>query len=231
MAKKSTVARAVCGRALSCWKTSLQRSIAGSMCGVKTSSLCRTALRLPWMCTSWFFGVGYGTSHHHTSSAEIVDFKDAVPCEPLIPASLDTCTTISFLQHESWFIAEPDSPPVLQVLAPYPVAPSDPCKSMPTSQYSAKVRTFGAQPVFTETAFDVVFLVLLSRSGFSGEVPGCSDIGLLMCPCCATGLWWAQQILTLKWRHLNAMDFNVINFDILINCKVWTTSVPNFSEM
>jgi hypothetical protein len=48
-----------------------------------------------------FSGVGYGTPHHHTSSAEIVDLKDAVPCEPLIPTSLDTCTAISFLQHES----------------------------------------------------------------------------------------------------------------------------------
>jgi len=45
--------------------------------------------------------VGYGTPHHHTSSAEIVDLKDAVSCEPPIPASVDTCTAISFLQHES----------------------------------------------------------------------------------------------------------------------------------
>jgi hypothetical protein len=29
------------------------------------------------------------------SSAEIVDLKDAVPCEPLISASVDTCTAIS----------------------------------------------------------------------------------------------------------------------------------------
>jgi hypothetical protein len=88
-------------------------------------------------------GVGYGTPHHHTSCAEIVDLKDAVPCEPRIPASVDTCTPISWLQHESRFIAEPDSPPVLQVPAPYSVAPSDPCKSIPTSQYCAKVRRSG----------------------------------------------------------------------------------------
>jgi hypothetical protein len=55
LARKSTVARAVYGRALSCWKTSLRRFIAGSMCGVKTSSLYRAALRLPGMCTSWVF--------------------------------------------------------------------------------------------------------------------------------------------------------------------------------
>ena len=33
-----------------------------------------------------FLGVGYGSPHHHTSSAEIVDLKDVVPCEPRIPA-------------------------------------------------------------------------------------------------------------------------------------------------
>jgi hypothetical protein len=66
---------------------------------------------------------------------EIGHLKDAVPCEPYIPAAVDTCAAISFLQHESWFIAEPDSPPVLQVPAPYSVTPSDPWKSMPTCQY------------------------------------------------------------------------------------------------
>jgi len=29
--------------------------------------------------------------------------------------------------------------------------------------------------------------------------------------------------------YLNAMDFNVIKFAILMNFDVWTTSVPNFS--
>jgi hypothetical protein len=48
-----------------------------------------------------FSGVGYGTPHHDTSSDEIVDLKDTVPCDPLIPASVDTCTAISFLQHAS----------------------------------------------------------------------------------------------------------------------------------
>jgi hypothetical protein len=45
-----------------------------------------------------FAGVGYGNPHHHAFFAEIVDLK---PCESLIPASLDMCTPISFLQHES----------------------------------------------------------------------------------------------------------------------------------
>jgi hypothetical protein len=62
-----------------------------------------------------FSSLGYGTPHYQAPSAEIVDLKDTVPCEPLIPASVDTCAAISCLQHE------PDSPPVLQVPAPYSV--------------------------------------------------------------------------------------------------------------
>jgi hypothetical protein len=42
-----------------------------------------------------FSGVGYDTPHHHTSSAGIVDLKDAVPCEPLIPVSVDTCEAVN----------------------------------------------------------------------------------------------------------------------------------------
>ena len=65
-ARKSTVARAVCDRALSCWKTSLRRFIADSMCGVKTSYLYRVALRLTLMCTSWVFRrrIWHPTSSH-----------------------------------------------------------------------------------------------------------------------------------------------------------------------
>jgi hypothetical protein len=44
-----------------------------------------------------FSGVGYGTPHHHISSDEIVDPKDTVPCDPLIPASVDTCMSIYFM--------------------------------------------------------------------------------------------------------------------------------------
>jgi hypothetical protein len=43
-----------------------------------------------------------GTPHHHTSFAEIVDLKDAVPCEPYIPAAVDTCAAISdFLANQN----------------------------------------------------------------------------------------------------------------------------------
>ena len=113
------------------------------MYGVKTSSLYRAALRFPWMCTSWVFRrrIWHPTSSHFLRRN--CRPQGTVPCELLIPASVDTCTAISFLQHESWFIAEPDSPPVLQVPAPYSVAPSYPCKSLPTSQYCANVRTSG----------------------------------------------------------------------------------------
>jgi hypothetical protein len=41
----------------------------------------------------------------------------------------------------------------------------------------------------------------------------------------------SEEILNWKWCHLNAMDLNVINCDILMNFKVWTTSVSNFSVM
>ena len=55
LARKSTVAQAVWGRALSCWKTSKWRFIAGSMFGVNTSYLYRAALRLTGMFTSCVF--------------------------------------------------------------------------------------------------------------------------------------------------------------------------------
>ena len=65
------------------------------MCGVKTSSLSsgvKVAVDVHQL--------GFGTPHHHTSSAEIVDLKDAVPCEPLILVSVDTVTAISFFFGE-----------------------------------------------------------------------------------------------------------------------------------
>jgi hypothetical protein len=42
-------------------------------------------------------------------------------------------------------------------------------------------------PVFVGDLGYLMLFHLLSRSGFSGEVPGCNNIGLLMCSCCATG--------------------------------------------
>ena len=118
-------------------------------------SLYRAALRLPRSAPVEFFGrrIWHPTSSHFLRRN----------CRPQGRSSLrsshsDVCRhvyAISFLQHESWFIAEQDSPPVLHVVpAPYSVAPSDPCKSMATSHYCAKVRTSGAYAIFTETVSD-----------------------------------------------------------------------------
>jgi hypothetical protein len=71
------------------------------MCGVKTSPLSSGVKVAGDVHQLKFSSEGYGTKHHYTSSAEIVDLKDAVPSEPFIPASVDTCTAISFLQLES----------------------------------------------------------------------------------------------------------------------------------
>jgi hypothetical protein len=67
-----------------------------------------------WIDACAFFG---RRIWHPTSSDEIVDLKDAVPCDPLILASVDTCTSISFLQHESrksapWPSKSPDLNPI-----------------------------------------------------------------------------------------------------------------------
>jgi hypothetical protein len=42
-------------------------------------------------------------------------------------------------------------------------------------------------PIFIGDLGHLMLFLLLSRSGFSGEVSGCSDLGLWMCPCCVTG--------------------------------------------
>ena len=41
-------------------------------------------------------------------------------------------------------------------------------------------------PIFVGDQGHLMLFLLLSLSGFSGKVPGCSDLGLLMCPCCVT---------------------------------------------
>ena len=74
-------------------------------------------------------------------------------------------------------------------------------------------------PIYVGHLGQLMLFLLLSRFGFSDEVPGCSDLELLMCPCCAADKWLAQQILTLKWRHLNAVGFNVIQC-AKFHCKV-----------
>ena len=61
LARKSTVVRAVCGRALSCRKTFLQRFDAYTMCGVKTSSLSNGVKVAVDVHQLSFSGVWYGT--------------------------------------------------------------------------------------------------------------------------------------------------------------------------
>jgi hypothetical protein len=76
----------VCGRALSCWKISLRRFIADSLCGVKTSSLYRTALRLPWICIRWVFRrrIWDSQSSHFFRNITFVDDLDrrVRSCQP-----------------------------------------------------------------------------------------------------------------------------------------------------
>jgi hypothetical protein len=233
LARKSTVARAVCDRALSCWKTSLRRFTAGNMCGVKTSSLYRAALRLSWMCTSWVFR---RRIRHLTSSLFL-----RRNCRPQGRGSLRTshsgvCRHVyGHFFSAAWILihrwtklassfASP-SPLLCCTIGPLKVDASD-VSILRQSKDVWRVSRFHRDsfwqsvPIFVGDLGYLMLFLLLSRSGFSCEVPGCSDLGLLMCPCCATGQWWAQQILTLKWRPLNAMDYNVINVDILMNLKV-----------
>ena len=42
-------------------------------------------------------------------------------------------------------------------------------------------------PIFVGDLGHLMLFLLLSRSGFSCDVTGCSDLGLLMCPCCDSG--------------------------------------------
>jgi hypothetical protein len=82
-------------------KIPLRRFIAGRICGDKTSSLYRSALRLPGMCTSWIFRAYDVAPHIITFSAEIVDLKDAVPCKtPCLssfPGEVPGCSDIGLL--------------------------------------------------------------------------------------------------------------------------------------
>jgi hypothetical protein len=46
-------------------------------------------------------------------------------------------------------------------------------------------------PIFVGDLGHFMLFLLRSRSGFSGEVHGCSDLGLLMYPCCVTDIDFA----------------------------------------
>ena len=122
LARKSTIARAVCGPALSCWKTALWRFSSGRKCDVKTSSLYR---------------VFQGRLWHPTSSNFL-----RRNCRPQGRSSLRTshsgvCRHVcGHLFSAAWILIH------RRTRLASSFAPSDPCKS--TSQYCAKVRTSGA---------------------------------------------------------------------------------------
>jgi hypothetical protein len=209
------------------------------MCGVKTSFLYRAALRLSWMCTSWVLR----RRIWHPTSSHFLRWN----CRPQGRSSLrishsGVCRHVyDHLFFAAWILIHRWTRLASSFAGPSPLL----CCTIGPLQVDTDVSVLRkgkdvlrvscfhedgfwlSVPIFVGDLRQLMLFLLLSRSGFSGEVPECSDLGLLMCPCCATGWWWAQHILTLKWRHINTMDFN----DILMNFKVWTTSVPNFSVM
>jgi hypothetical protein len=160
------------------------------------------------------YDMGHPTSSHFFRRN--CRLKDTIPCETLIPASLDRCTAISFLQHESWFIAELDSPPVYQVQVPYSVAPSDPllvdadvsvlCQSKDVwrvSRFHGDGFWLCADICLKPGTFDAVFLSVTVRNS-QVQYP---DVAILGCWCVrpvlqANGghniyLFWSDVIWTL----------------------------------
>jgi len=204
LARKSTVVRAVCSRALSCWKTSLRRFIAGSMCDVKTSSLYRATLRLPGCAPVEFFGrrIWHLTSSHF--------FRQN--CRPEGRGSLRTshscvCRHIySHLLSAVWILIHRWTRFASSFAGPnpYSVVPLDPCKSRPRSQYCAKVRTSGGcVAVFTETVSDC----LCRYSSETWDIWCCFSC----CPCPVSqvkypdvtilGCWCVRAVLQANGGH------------------------------
>ena len=200
LARKSTVARAVCGRAWLCWKTSLRRFIAGNMCGVKTgSSLHRTALRLPGICTSLVFRrrIWYPTLSHFLRRN----------CRPQGRSSLRTshsgvCRHVyGHLFSAAWILihrwirlaSKFAGPSPLLCCTIWPLQVDADVSVLRQSKDVWRVSRFHGDgfwlsvPIFVGDLGHFMLFLLLSRSGFSGEVPECSDLVLLMYPCCVTG--------------------------------------------
>ena len=162
------VARAVCRRALSRWKTSLRRFIAGSMCGVKNSSLYRAAIRLPGMCTSWVFRrrIWHPTSSHvysHLFSAAwiLIHLWTRLASSFVGPTPL-LCCIIGPLQVDADASVLRQGKDVWRV-----------------SRFHRDVFWL-TMPIIMGDLGHLMLFLLLSRSGFSCEVPGCSYLGLLM---------------------------------------------------
>ena len=185
-----------------------------------------------------FSGVGYGTPYLHTSSAKIVYLKDASHsgvCRHVYSHLLSVAWVLIYRWTRLASSFAGPSPLRCCTIGPLQVDVDVSVLRQSKNVWCVHSRFHGdgfwlSVPVFVGDLGYLMMFLLLSPSGFSGEVPGCNNSGLLMCP------YWAQangryNRYGLKWRHLNAMDFNLIWFAILINCKVWATSVPNFSVM
>ena len=186
----------MCGRALSFWKTSLRRFIAGSMCGVKTSSLYLSGVKVAGDVHQLSFsGVGYSTPHHHTSSAEIVDLKNERTSHSGV------CRHVyGHLFSAAWILIHRWTRLASSFAGPSHLL----CCTIEPLQVDADVSVLRQSkdvwcvsrfhgdgfwlsvPVFVGDLGYLMMLLLLSPSGFSGEVPGCNNIELL-CPYCATG--------------------------------------------
>jgi hypothetical protein len=167
-----------------CWKTSLRRFIAGNMCCVKTSSLYRVALRLPGMCTGWVFWAEDMAPHTiilpPPKTYIGTDSQKPSPWKPLthqtsllwrsIETSASTCKDPMVQQSKGQSPAKLEASPVQRC----------------TSGFHGDGFWLSV-PIYVGHQGQLMLFLLLSRFGFSDEVPRCSDIELLMCPCCATG--------------------------------------------
>jgi hypothetical protein len=197
--RKSTVARVMCGRALPCWQISLRRFIAGSMCGVKTSSLYRAAIRLPGMRTSLVFKrrIWHPTSWHFfrrncwPEGRRSLRSSDSGVCRHVYGHLFSAAWILihRWTRLASSF-ADP-SPLLCCTIGPFEVD-ADVSVLCQRKDVRLVIRFYGddfwlSVPIFVGDLGHLMLFLLLSRYGFSDEVPGCSDLGLLMCPCCATG--------------------------------------------
>ena len=162
------------------------------MCGVKTSFLYRTALRLPWMRTS---GVFRSRIWHSTSSHFLRH-----NCRPQGRISGRTshsgvCGHVyGHLFSAARILIHPWTRLASSYGGPNPLL----CCTIGPLQVDADVSVLRQSkdvwrvsrfhgdgfwlsvPIFVGDLGHLMLFLLLARSGFSGEVPRCSDFGLLM---------------------------------------------------
>ena len=165
------------------------------MCGVKASSMCRTALRLPWMCTSWVFR---RRIWHPTSSYFL-----RRNCRPQWRSTLRTshsgvCRNVyGHLFSAAWILIHrwtsfAGSSRLLCCTIGTLQVDSDVSIQRQSKDLWRLSRFHGdgfwlSVPIFVGVLGHLMLFLLLSRFGFSVEVPGCNALGLLMWPRCVTG--------------------------------------------